>query len=67
MRERFWYLPVKIALPVLAGGFLADWRWSKSLTEAAHRFPMRGITMFAVVLIWSAFRRWRSERKRTFR
>ena len=40
MRERFWHLPVKIALPVLMGQFLSDWLWNKNLAEALHRFPI---------------------------
>ncbi|MBB3377099.1 hypothetical protein FHT46_000120 [Novosphingobium sp. BK258] len=67
MRERSWHLPVKIALPVLAGGFLADWFWAKDLKEAANHFPMRAITMLALVLIGSMFRHWRSKGKRKFR
>jgi hypothetical protein len=66
MRVRFWHLPMKAMLPVLAGQFLSDWLWNKSLTEAVHHFPMRAIITLAVILIWSAFRGWRSARKRTF-
>ena len=65
MRERFWHLPVKLVLPVLAGQFVADWLWSKNLMEAVHRFPMHAIMTFAIVLIWSAFRGWRSARARS--
>jgi len=67
MRERFWHLPVKIALPVLMGQFLSDWLWNKNLAEALHRFPMRATAMLAVFAIWAAFRRWRFDKKNTFR
>jgi len=67
MRERSWRLPVRIGLPVLAGEFVADWLWSKSLPDAAHRLPMRVVVMLAVILIWTAFRHWRSERTQTLR
>jgi len=58
---------VKIALPALAGGFLADWLWFKDLQEATRHFPMRAITMLALVLMASVFQHWRSKRKRKFR
>jgi hypothetical protein len=59
-------LTIKVGLPVLVGQFLYDLITS-GLPSAAGHFPRRAASIFAVLLLWAAFRGYRERKNRTFR
>lgn len=66
MLNRLMSLTITVGLPVLTGQFLLDW-FSSSLRLAASNLPLRAFLIFALLLMWAAFREQRQRKKRTFR
>jgi hypothetical protein len=66
MQRRIIDLSVKVGLPVLTGQFVFDWL-SSDLRSAITHLPTRAILIFAVLLLWAAFREHRERKKRTCR
>jgi hypothetical protein len=66
MQRRVKNLIVMVGLPVLIGQFVFDGIESNFESAVAH-LPMRAIVIFAVLLVWAAFREQREAKKRTFR
>jgi hypothetical protein len=66
MQHRLASLTIKVGLPVLIGQFLSDWI-SNGLLSAAGHLPLRAILIFAVLLMWAAFREYRERKNQTFR
>jgi hypothetical protein len=65
MQHRLKSLTIKVGLPVLVGQFLFDWI-SGSLPAAASHLPVRAFYIFAVLLLWTAFREQRERKNRIF-
>ncbi|MEO8375037.1 MAG: hypothetical protein ABI471_07420 [Sphingomonas bacterium] len=66
MQRHLASLILKIGLPVLSGQFASDWL-SSALRPALAHLPVRAIFLFAVLLVWAAFREYRESKKQTFR
>ena len=66
MQRRLVSLTLKLGLPVLIGQFLFDWV-GNDLRSAASHLPVRAALLFAVLLVWAAFREHRARNKQTFR
>lgn len=66
MHRSYWYLPIKVAVPVLIGQFLFDCV-SGGVAQAADKLPVRAAVLLAVVIVWSAWRRRRKLQKSSTR
>jgi hypothetical protein len=62
MRDRYWYLPAQVALPVLAGQFLFDWA-NDGFSDAIGHLPLRAGLTLAIALGWSLMRKRREEKQ----
>lgn len=66
MQRRVTNLFVMTGLPVLIGLFIFDCI-NRGLQSAVGHLPVKAIVIFAVLLVWAAFREHRERKKRTSR
>ena len=59
------HFPIKVLLPVLVGQFLFHWI-DEGGAEALRNLPFRACLLFAIGLIWAAYRTRAEWKKRSF-